>query len=244
MDRPTDPFDGAGGRTAVVDGQRTATRDGQVYRSIDTGTYVDRNVMEVKNRVQWGPIIAGTITALVTMLLLSILGLAIGSSAFEPGTDASDWGTGAGIWGAISAVIALFLGGWVAAKTAAVGGKFAGMMSGFMAGAATILVVLWLTTTGITNLLGFLGNNVADIAAVASETVTGDTVTTGEVEGAVDDAQAQVEDASISEETFDRVANGAWGTLIALVIALGAAAVGGMIGYNQRQDLVEGTGTT
>ena len=242
MDRPTEQFDGTPGRTSDIDGQRDTVGSARTYRAVDTGTHIDRNVMEVKNRVQWGPIIAGTITALVTLLLLTVLGLAVGASAFEPGTDVSDWGTAAGIWGAISAIIALFLGGWVAAKTAAVGGQFAGMMNGLMAGAATILILLWLTTTGLTNLLGFLGNNIADISAVASETVTGETVTTGEVEGAVDDAQAEIADVSIGQSTYDNVAEGAWGTLIALVIALGAAAVGGMLGYNQRQDLREGTG--
>jgi hypothetical protein len=135
------------------------------------GVRVGENLMTVRDRVQWGPIAAGTITSLVTLLVLTVLGLAIGASAFEPGTDASDWGTAAGIWGGTSAIAAFFLGGWVAARTAAVGGRFAGMMNGLMAGAATLLLLLWLTTTGVTNFLGFLGNNIADIAAVASDTV-------------------------------------------------------------------------
>jgi len=185
------------------------------------------------------------------MLLLSILGLAIGSSAFEPGADASDWGTGAGIWGAISAIIALFAGGWVAAKTAAVGGNFGGLMNGLMAGIATILLLIWLTTTGLSNVLGFLGSNIADITSVASETLgvdVGDVANTdGSTTGAdVDedaaDAEATVTGAANSQETYDRVADGAWGTLIALVLAIGAAAVGGLVGSNRRADLVEGTG--
>ena len=116
------------------------------------------------------------------------------------------------------------------------------MMNGLMAGTATILLLLWLTTTGVTNLLGFLGNNVADIAAVASDTVTTNAPTTGEAQGAVDDAQAEVTAAANDQETFDRVAKGAWGTLIAIVLAVGAAALGGMIGYNRRADLIQGTG--
>lgn len=192
-----------------------------------SGVRIGENVMTVRDRVQWGPIAAGTITSLVTLLVLSVLGLAIGASAFEPGTDAADWGTAAGIWGGISAIAAFFLGGWVAARTAAVGGRFAGVMNGLMAGAATLLLLLWLTTTGVTNFLGFLGNNIADIAAVASDTVQ--TASPANADGAVNSA-------------YDEVEKGAWGTLAAVLLALGAAVLGGMVGYNKRRDLIDGTG--
>jgi len=248
--RGTQVLEGAAthnGGGSVIDRAPLVTSGSRQY----AGTHTDENVLEVKNRVQWGPIIAGVFTSLATLLLLTILGLAVGSSAFEPGTDASDWGTGAGIWGAISAILALFAGGWVAAKTAAVGGNFSGLMNGLMAGIATILVLIWLTTTGLSNILGFLGNNIADITSVASDTlgvdvndVTGaDGSTTGaDVDAAATDAQASVTDAANSESTYDRVANGAWGTLAALVLAFAAAAFGGLMGSNRRVDLVEGTG--
>jgi len=231
----------------VIDRTPLATTTTRQY----AGTHTDENVLEVKNRVQWGPIIAGVLTSLVTLLLLTILGLAVGSSAFEPGTDASDWGTGAGIWGGISAILALFAGGWVAAKTAAVGGNFGGLMNGLMAGIATILLLIWLTTTGLSNVLGFLGSNIADITSVASETLgvdvdeavgTDGSTTGADVDEAAADAEATVTGAANSQETYDRVADGAWGTLIALVLAIGAAAVGGLVGSNRRADLVEGTG--
>lgn len=65
----------------------------------------------VRDRVQWGPILAGITTAIG--VLLTVLGLAVGTSAFEPGSAAGDWGTSAGIWGGASVLVALFLGGWV-----------------------------------------------------------------------------------------------------------------------------------
>jgi hypothetical protein len=37
----------------------------------------------MKNRVQFGPIIAGVLTAIATLLILTVLGLAIGASALE-----------------------------------------------------------------------------------------------------------------------------------------------------------------
>lgn len=192
-------------------------------------------VDEPKNRVQWGPIVAGTITALVTMLLLSILGLALGASAFEPGTDRSDWGTAAGIWGGISALVAFFLGGWVGAKTAAVGGSFAGLINGLMVGAATILVLLWLTTTGLTNLLGFAANSLTDVASVASE-IVGEEIT--DIGNEADEAAEGVQAAAPDEDgVYDRVRDGAWGTFIVMILALGAATVGGWLGRNEQFDL-------
>lgn len=214
------------------------------YDSPDVRT--GANMMPVRNRVQWGPILAGVLTALATLLVLAVLGLAIGSSAYEPGVDASDWGTGAGIWGGLSLIVALFLGGWVAAKTAAVDGQFAGLMNGLMAGIGALLLLLWLTTTGVTNLFGFLGNNIADIASVAAETttLTGTDANAAQDQGqqAVQDAQAVVQGAAGDETTYDRVAAGAWGTLLALILAIGAAALGGLLGFNKRHDLITGTG--
>jgi hypothetical protein len=41
---------------------------------------------------------------------------------------------------------------------------------------------------------------------------------------------------------YDEVEKGAWGTLVAVLLALGAAVLGGMVGYNKRRDLIDGTG--
>ena len=221
MGRSTSVDNGAGRATVLTDvhaaPEKPPARHSALTRNADV--LADRNVLTVRNRVQWGPILAGTVTALLSLILLAVLGLAIGTSAFEPNTNRSDWATAAGIWGGASAIAALLLGGWVAAKTAAVDGAYAGLMNGLMAGAATILLLLWLSATGVTNLFGFLSDNLTDISSVASSAV--EPGTTG--------------------QTFDRVSDGAWGTVIALSLALAAAALGGLLGFNRRHELVEGT---
>lgn len=58
----------------------------------------------------------------MAFLLLTILGFALGASVLDPANTAGEIGTWAGIWGAISAIVAFFLGGWIAARTAAVDG--------------------------------------------------------------------------------------------------------------------------
>jgi hypothetical protein len=202
-----------------------STADGiAATRVTSVGTGVGANVVTARDRVQWGPIIAGAVSGLIMMLLLTVLGLAIGASAFDPDTDLSDWGTWAGVWGGLSALIAFFIGGWIAARTAAVAGSFAGLMNGLIAGATILLVLTLLTATGLTNLIGFLGGNLATIADYAVDVAQGGTA------------------AADAEAAFDNVRDAAWGTLVTLVLALAAAGLGGVLGHYERRELVEGTG--
>src|SRR5215211_834700 len=195
----------------------TAVRPRPAY---GTGVSVADTVLPVRNRVQWGPVLAGTAATLTSMLVLSALGLAIGVSAFEPGTDLSDWGTSAGTYGIVAALVSFFFGGWIAAKTAAVGGEFAGLVNGFVSGAASLIVVVWLSTTGLANLVGYLGSRLGNIA----DFVCGDT-------------GAGATDTGVS---FNDVEKGAWITFFVLVATLAAAALGGWLGHNDRADLEEG----
>lgn len=104
-----------------------------------------------RDLVRWGPVFAGTVVALSTIVLLTILGAGIGLSAGPTGTD---FGSAAGIWSAIVVLIALFVGGWVAAATSAVGGKPEGMFNGVMVWATLLVISLFLTAFGLGALLG------------------------------------------------------------------------------------------
>src|SRR6186997_2786667 len=132
-------------------------------RRLEQATSVGENVLAVRNRVQWGPIIAGVLAAIVAFLLLTILGFALGASVLDPANTAGQIGTWAAIWGAISAIVAFFLGGWIAARTAAVDGAFAGVMNGLMVGTAGLLFIIWLTATGLGNLFGTIGATVGSV---------------------------------------------------------------------------------
>ena len=89
-------------------------------------TYADpkleRRITQRRDLVRRGPILAGLATTLATLLVLTVLGTAIGLSAFEP-DDAGGtvFTTSAAIWGAVSALVAFFAGGALAGRTAAVG---------------------------------------------------------------------------------------------------------------------------
>ncbi len=182
-----------------------------------TGGHPDNDTIDAKNRVQWGPIIAGVLTALATLLILSLLGVAIGSSALAPRDVGQSLGTGAAIYGAISAIIAFFIGGFIAAKTAAVGGVGSGMINGLMVGAAILALILVLAGSGLGSILGSIGTNITDVTNIA-DNVSGDP--------------------AAQQTAFDTVKNSSWGTLAGIVLALAAATVGGIVGHNDRRDLV------
>lgn len=196
-----------------------------VRRNVAFGPSVaeGENVMPARNRVQWGPIMAGLLTTIATMLVLTVLGLAIGLSVFEPTSDGSNVGTAATIWSALSALVAFMLGGWVAGKTAAVWRHENAILNGLMVGAAALALILWLTSMGVGNLLGGLGSNIGDIARVGTEQVT-----PGEASNAAEQAR------QTAVNNYDDARNSAWGTLVAMVLALGAAAVGGYLGHQSR----------
>lgn len=219
QDGGVDRRDGDGDRRTVATSPRVSGY-GQDHH--------DHDMVEVKNRVQVGPILAGVLTTIGTMLILTVLGLAIGATALDP-ADVNGLGWGTAIYGIISAVIAFFLGGWVAAKTAAVAGAGSGMINGLMVGLAILAIILWLTGSGVAALLGTLGTNIGDIVDVAQTTDT--TQAQAEVQEAVDDIDAN--------EAFDTVRDSAWGTLAGIVIPLAAAAIGGMVGQNKREDVIQ-----
>lgn len=195
----------------------------------------DHDAVQVKNRVQFGPIIAGVLTAITTLLILSVLGLAIGTSALEPREAGETLGTAAAIWGIASAVIAFFVGGWVAAKTAAVAGAGSGMINGFMVGAAILALILWLTGSGVSAVIGTLGSNIGDIVNVVQDQGT----TTQEAQSQAQQAQEQVEQID-PNQAFNTVEDAAWGTLIGILVPLAAAALGGLVGKNERDEVIQG----
>lgn len=70
-----------------------------------------------------GAVFAGIVVTLALQLILGILGLAIGANSINPLQEqnpASGLGTGTVIWFAISTLLALFSGGWVAGRLAGI----------------------------------------------------------------------------------------------------------------------------
>jgi hypothetical protein len=165
----------------------------------------------VRDRIRWGPIIAGLLSTISVLLILGLLGTAIGMTIFDEGTDGRTVGTGAAIWGIATALLAFLVGGWAAEMTDSTGA----IANGAMVAVAAIAVLLWLVGTGLGYLFGAVTANLELIAQVGRDLAVGDV------------------DAAAAQAAFEEARTGTWATLIGLVVALGAAALGGWLGQSR-----------
>ncbi|MCI0365619.1 MAG: TIGR04086 family membrane protein [Phycisphaerales bacterium] len=90
---------------------------------VESVASIDYRPVIVK-RASWGAIIAGLVCAMAIQTLLYLLGAAIGLSVISPARANTNTlqglGVGAGIWMILSAIIGLFVGGWVAGRLAGI----------------------------------------------------------------------------------------------------------------------------
>ena len=109
-------------------------------------------------RISWGAVIAGAVIVLAVHIALSLLGLGIGLSTVDVAAgdtpQASSMGIGAGIWWVVSNLIALFIGGYVAARLSGIPVRGDGIIHGVLTWAVTLLVTLYLLTTSIGSVVG------------------------------------------------------------------------------------------
>lgn len=130
-------------------------------------------------KLSWGAIFGGTFVALGIWILLYALGLALGLSSVDPSDPGSarSAGIGTGIWSLIAPLIALFVGGLVAARTAGVVDKMGGALHGAVLWGLTTLVGIILMGMALSSLLGAVfsvgkaavGATGAAISGVASQ---------------------------------------------------------------------------
>ncbi|MDU5485004.1 MAG: hypothetical protein E6093_05950 [Serratia liquefaciens] len=109
--------------------------------------------------VSWGSVLAGSAIALVTYLILSVLGTAIGASAVDPlheGNPLSGFGTGTGIWLFVTTLVSLAVGAFVAGRTAPNRGGLHGLLSW----AVTTLLTTWLVISVASGVVGLAGSAV------------------------------------------------------------------------------------
>lgn len=225
-----------------------------------TETVVTREADPAANRpvdlVRWGPVIAGIFAALSTLITLMVLGLAVGLATYDPNDDLGNVGFGASIWGAVSVLLAFFVGGWLAARSAAVGGHGNGILNGAMVWFVAIPLLLYMLGGGIGAILSTAAG-VAGTAAQAvvpavgqvavdpgmqatSQAVMGTAQAGGQLEQSVQaTAQAVATAVNVTPQDVENVADTAsqtaWGTLLSLGLAAAAAIGGGYLGARQEQ---------
>ncbi len=111
----------------------------------------------VGQRVSWAAVFAGVTVALVSQLLLGVLGLAIGASTVDPLREAdptAGLGSGAGIWFALTGLISLFAGGWTAGRLAGIPRTTDSTLHGVLTWGLSTLLTFYLLTTSVGALIG------------------------------------------------------------------------------------------
>lgn len=190
------------------------------------------------DRIRWGAVLAGLVTALSTLAVLSLLGLAIGLTTYESGDQLSNFGIGAGIWGAVSTLLAFLLGGWVAARTAAVRGRSNALLNGAMVWAIAIPLMMYLLGSGVGSLMNMATDAASASASALAEGVDG--IDAADANAAADAVQAQVQqvDPGTVNDATQNAGNAAWGTLLGLLLGLAAAVGGGLMGERKEATMV------
>jgi hypothetical protein len=130
--------------------------------------------------VSWRAIFAGILVALGVEILLSLLGFAVGLTAFEPTAGATKGvGMGLGIWLIITAIASVFAGAYFGARVAGDPWRGDGVAHGVMVWAGFTILSLWLVGSGIGKVVsGAAGIAGGAIGAAASPGARDRTVST------------------------------------------------------------------
>lgn len=198
------------------------------------------DVLGVKSRVSWSAIIAGTVIALASYLVLTLLFAAIGISLTAGAhADGSSVSTGFLIAMLLALIVSLFVGGAVASQLTAGENRQESIIYGLLTWAAFTAVSLGVVGMGIkAGYFAVVGGSMVvqnERAVPPEETMR----QWGMSEKAVNDAKAAMDPAKQREIANDpenqRKAEQAaiaasWTALVATMLAMAAAVGGSMVG--------------
>jgi len=194
--------------------------------------------------VSWGALFAGAAAALGVWILLYALGVALGLSTVDPHDHDTLRATGifTGVWGLAAPLVALFVGGLVAGRSAGPLGRGGGALHGLVVWSLTALGGLYLVATLFGNVLGSavaVGQNVASqaIAQPGPEGTASEDGVVHDVKKTLGRVQAQaarnVEKNAI--EAAPETGTAFWVVFGALLLGMLAAVMGGAAGVTRRQ---------
>lgn len=178
-------------------------------RVVETFTIADD-----RDRIRWGPIIAGIFVAIATQLILSALGAAIGLSVGTTGGA-----VGIGIWSIISLLLALFIGSWVAASGSAPMNRKSALLQGLILWATTLALSAWLLASGVTGAFGVAASNAGEVLNQVQQ--SGGPALPNQVPNVSNNQLKEVADVSTKA---------AWSFIIGSLLGLVASLIGATVG--------------
>lgn len=129
------------------------------------------------NQVSWGAIFAGAVTALVTQIIVNLVGVGVGLASVGVNSGgnpaASTVSMGAGIWFVASGIVASLAGGLIAGRLSGKTLPGAAALHGLVSWAVTTLVVLYLLTSAASGLVGGTLSTVSSALGGAGSLVGG-----------------------------------------------------------------------
>lgn len=200
--------------------------------------------------VSWGALFAGAAAALGVWVLLYALGLALGLSTVDPSDTDTLRRTGVftGLWGLLTPLVALFIGGLVAGRSAGPLRRGSGAIHGLIVWSLTALGGLVLVVNMFGGALGSavsVGKNVASRAIVeeavgspeGTPAATPQEGVVGEVNQAIGRVQANAAE-NIKQgavEAASETGTAFWVVFGALLLGMLAAMAGGAAGVSREQ---------
>jgi len=146
-------------------------------------------------RISWGAVFAGVAIMLAIQIALALLGAGIGLGTMDPiareTPDAGTMGTGAAIFWALSMLISVFFGGWVAGRLAGIPNNFDGFIHGLLAWSVGTLLTVYLLTSSVGSLIGGAFGMVGNVAKTATEAASNAKPDISGMAGAVSDKLKQ-----------------------------------------------------
>ena len=91
-------------------------------------------------RISWGSVLAGAAVAAATMVLLSLLGAALGANGIHLTQTIARYGIGAGPWTIVNVILSMAFGGYVAARLSGTHSHLDGELHGITVWAVAILI--------------------------------------------------------------------------------------------------------
>jgi len=123
------------------------------------------------SRMSWGSVLAGGVVAGASMILLSLLGVALGAGGLRftqtTASDMAGYGLGAGIWTAINLILSMAFGAYVAARLSGTHSHLDAELHGITVWAVAILLVTVLLAQAVGAILGTAASTAGSAAGGA-----------------------------------------------------------------------------
>jgi len=180
--------------------------------------------------------------------VLSILGIAVGFTAWDQADRLATFGIAASIWAVVTILIALFIGGFTTGRMAGLATKRATRLHGVVLWSVYMVLIMMAVSMGLATIMGgtfgLLGSaaggvaqgTVQEMGRGRSPEAIGERmgVSPDTLRAAAESVRRDIERSQ--EEISGAVSTGAWVTLLLMGFSLGAAVLGSQTGARRTDE--------